>query len=488
MTRQSRRAFLKRAAVTSAGIAASFTISGTKASGRVIGANDTVRVGVAGINGRGMAHIGAYAHMKGVQVAYLIDIDSRLFQGRTRAVEEMGKNTPKCVQDIRRALDDKDLDAISIATPNHWHSLMTIWGCQAGKDVYVEKPCSHTVFEGQKCVEAAKRYGRIVQTGTQQRSMEGRAAEIAALHAGKWGKLNVSKAYVCKPRGSIGPRTDDKAPKGVDFDLWLGPAPMQSYSRAFVPYNWHWFWDFGNGEIGNQGVHELDVARWAIPGATLPTKVWSLGGRIGLNDSGQTPNMQMAVFEFGDAILVVEVRGFVGSKGYSPKVGNEFYTSEGRVGDRGFSGEMGNGYEFQPKQGGKAHDVKIEPIHVTPGGPFGSFIQCVRSRKPEAINAPILEGHYSAALCHLANISYRLGTESPWSRKPEGLDNPQVAESFETIKANLKAFGVDLDKTNYRMGRTLVLDPKTEQFVGDDEANKLLTQEYRKPFVVPDEV
>ena len=500
MSRQTRRSFLKQtvlagvAVTAQTAVNASFTIAGTKSSGRVLGANDTIRVGVAGIHGRGESHLSEFARMKGVQVIYLIDPDSSLFTGRIRRVKELGQNTPTCVQDIRKALEDKQLDAISIASPNHWHSLLAIWGCQAGKDVYVEKPCSHTVFEGRKCVEAAAKYGRIVQHGTQQRSSSGRAAEIAALRSGQWGKLLVSKAYVCKPRWAIRQYADEPAPKGFDYDLWLGPAAARPFNKTWVHYNWHWFWDFGNGEIGNQGVHEADVAHWAVKGATLPTKIWSLGGRLGFQDPGQTPNMQLAVFEFGDAQVVIEVRGLVGDlksqkrvkKGskdaenqeFPSKVSNEFHTTEGVV----------RGGKLIAKDGGKSHDVKVEPIHVTPGGAFGSFIDCVRTRKAEAVNAPIINGHYSAALCHLANISYRLGRQVPFSQEPEGMSNPQIAESFDTIKRNLKAAGVDLDKTSYQMGRTLTFDPATERFVGDAEADKLLTREYRAPYVVPEKV
>jgi predicted dehydrogenase len=251
------------------------------------------------------------------------------------------------------------------------------------------------------------------------------------------------------------------------------------FHTNLVHYNWHWFWPTGNGEIGNQGVHEMDVARWAIKNSTLPTRVWSLGGRLGYQDQGETPNMQMAVFEFGEAVVVFEVRGLVEkAPGFGSKVQNEFYTTEGVV----------RGGKLYPKEGGKVHEVKVEPVQVTPGGEFGSFIRCVRSRRAEEINGSIEAGHYSAALCHLANISYRLGKQVSFSQKPEGTDNAQIAESFETIKANLKAAGVDLDKTTYRMGRTLKFDPKAERFIGDDEANKLLTQEYRRPFVVPQEV
>ncbi len=460
-----------------------FTVAGTKASGKVLGANDTIRVAVAGINGRGTAHISEFAGLEGVEVAYLVDPDSRLFESRSKQVRDRSGKDPQCVQDIRRVLDDKSVDVISIATCNHWHALMTIWACQAGKDVYVEKPISHNVFEGRKCVEAARKYGRIVQHGTQQRSSNSRAAEIAAVQSGKYGKLLVSKGYCCKARWSIGVKPISAPPSGFDFNLWLGPAPQQPFHGNLHPYNWHWFWDTGNGDIGNQGVHEMDVARWAIRGATLPTRVWSLGGRFlpGEKDQGQTPNMQMAVFEFGDVILLFEVRGLVAREGAPPfNVSNEYYTTEGMI---------RNG-KFYPKNSKEEVALEVDnKQRVAPGGPFGSFINAVRSRDFSAVNGDAEVAHYSAALCHLANISYRLGTVVPFHKPTQRLgDNARVVESFEAIRENLEAVKIRLAETQYVLGRDLKFDPKTERFVDDDEANALLTRPYRPPFVVPEQV
>src|SRR5213596_1022608 len=295
MKRITRRSFLRQAAAAGAAFPL-FTIAGTKSSGRVLGANDTIRVGVAGIHGQGSAHIDQYLEFKNVQVTHLIDPDRSLFESRGKKIRDKSGNNPKCFQDIRAALDDKDLDVVSIAAPNHWHSLITIWACQAGKDVYVEKPCSHDVFEGRKCVEAARKYNRIVQHGTQSRS-SGKAALAALVKSGKYGKLLVSKGYCCKPRWSIGFKPVEEPPSNLDFDIWLGPAPKQPFHGNLVHYNWHWFWDFGCGDIGNQGVHEIDVARWAI-GGTLPQSVVSLGGRYvdgpDFKDQGQTPNQMVS--------------------------------------------------------------------------------------------------------------------------------------------------------------------------------------------------
>ncbi len=491
MSQLTRRQFVKSAAAASTAFGL-FTVAGTKSSGRVLGANDVIRVGVAGINGRGGAHINEFAKMKGVQVTYLIDPDSRLFGSRIQQVEKLAGNQPKCVQDIRTALEDANLDAVSVATTNHWHSLITIWACQAGKDVYVEKPISHNAFEGRKCVEAARKYKRMVQHGTQQRSSGGRAKEIAAVQSGKYGKLLVSKGYCAKARWSIGEKPTGDPPAGLDFNIWTGPASKQPYHGNLVHYNWHWFWDFGNGDIGNQGVHEMDVARWAIPGATLPTKVWSLGGRFGYSDQGQTPNTQMTVMEFGDVLLVFEVRGLVGGKSNDKaRVDNEYYTTEGRIHEG----------KFYPRSGGSPEKLADLGGGVQPGGAFGSFINAVRSRKEEDLNANAEIAHYSAALCHLANISYRLGEPVSWDKKPPALaaasasggrqppDKQVVQETFAALENNLTAgVGLKLDGLTYQLGRTLTFDPKAEKFVRDSQADQLLTREYREPFAVPDKV
>jgi predicted dehydrogenase len=473
MSRLTRRSFLTQSL-------AAVTIAGTKSTGRVLGANETIRVGVCGIHGQGNAHIQQYLGLPGCQITYLIDPDKSLWESRAKPIKEKYGVAPKCVADIREALQDKELDAVSVATPNHWHSLVTVWACQSGKDVYVEKPMSHLVTEGRRCVEAAAKYRRIVQHGTQQRSSPGRAAEIAAVQSGKYGKLLVSKGYCCKPRWSIGQKPTGKPPEHLDFNLWLGPAREQPYHANLVHYNWHWFWDFGNGDIGNQGVHEVDVARWAIKDATLPSKVWSLGGRFGFEDQGQTPNMQMAVMEYGDVLLVFEVRGLVENKTpFKLKVSNEYYTTEGRI-----AGGM-----FYPKSGAKPEKLAPTEVKVTPGGAWGSFLHAVRSRNPADCNAGPEHGHYSSALCHLANISYRLGGPVPFDGKKLG-DNREVVETFRNIQENLTGVGVKLEGLTYQLGRTLTVDREAERFTGDGaaEANALLTREYRKPFAMPEKV
>jgi predicted dehydrogenase len=502
MSSLSRRKFLQGAAAASA-VFPLFTVAGTKASGKVIGANDTVRIGVAGCGGRGSSHVEAWTSAEKVQVTYLIDPDPKQSAAKARYVEGRQQSKTKSVQDIRQALDEKELDAISVATCNHWHSLITIWACQAGKDVYVEKPISHNVFEGRKCVEAAKKYNRVVQHGTQSRSSLNFARAIAAVQSGKYGQLVVSRGSASKPgkgRSSIGFKPLTAPPSGFDFNLWLGPAPLQPYHANLHPYNWHWFWDTGNGEIGNQGVHQMDIARWAIKAKNLPTKVYSLGGRFLHDgpDQAQTPNMQMAVMEFGDGgpILLFEVRGLTGDKkhpDFPQDVTNEFFTTEGVIkgGDEGRRG----GYMFHPKNGGAAQKLEVPEPKITVADAFPAFINAVRTRKPEDNNCDAEVAHYSAACCHLGNISYRLGAGTPGDYKDcEQLvgknKNKEVTTALEKIRDNCKAFSLPIDEMTWVIGPELTFDPAAERFTGEnaEAANKLLRRDYRAPFVVPETV
>lgn len=475
MKHQTRRSFLKQTA-TAAGVAATFSISGTRSSGRIIGANDNIRVGVVGINGRGGSHLSAYKDMSQVTVAAVCDVDLRVLDAHAEKMEGVKK-----YQDIRQLLDNKEIDVISVATPNHWHSLMTVWACQAGKDVYVEKPCSHNVFEGRQCVAAARKYGRIVQHGTQSRS--GSFAKIAAIgRSGKYGKLLVSKGYCCKPRWSIGYKPITSPPHYLDFNIWLGPAQQQPFHANIVHYNWHWFWDFGNGDMGNQGVHEIDKARWAT-GKTLPRSVMSLGGRWvdtpDFRDQAETPNQIVSVFDYGDSLVLFETRGLVGKTDDFPRnVSNELYFDSGMI-----KGDL-----FYPRGKDKGEPLVDVDYHVNPGGPFGNFINCVRTRNREELNAEILEGHYSSALCHLGNISYRLGAPTSFETPKNFNNNQVVSDSVMTLLENTKAIGVNPEKTKLWTGPKLDFDPATEKFVDNAAADELLTRPYRAPFVVPEQV
>jgi predicted dehydrogenase len=360
---------------------------------------------------------------------------------------------------------------VLLATPNHWHALQAIWACQAGKDAYIEKPCSHNVHEGRILVEAAKKHNRIVQHGTQSRSSGGWSKTAREIAAGNRGKLVISRGTCFKRRGSIGAKEPTPAPSGLDFNVWLGPAADQPHHGNLVHYNWHWFWDFGNGDIGNQGVHQMDIARWMIPGATLPKSVVSVGGRFGYTDQGQTPNTQLTIFDYGETLLVFEVRGLPTQGG----VGND------QVFDKNASAS--------PKEVSQHPGVKSPTADRGPGDIFANFIHAVRSRKSEDLDAHVLEGHYSSALCHLANVSYRLGRNEPFDAKTNSFaESKETSEYFAKMKEHLKDNGVNLEETTYRVGRKLTIDPATETIVGDPEANALLTRNYRAPFTVPEKI
>ena len=292
-----RRQFLNRSlAVAGAG----FAIGGTRSTGRVIGANDTIRVAVAGLNGRGSAHVGEFGKMPGVAITYLVDPDTRTFDKRVHQLESLGGHAPSTVQDIRRVLDDKNVDVVSIATPNHWHALMTIWACQAGKDVYVEKPCSHNIHEGRIAVEAARRHQRIVQHGTQSRSSKEWALAAAAVQLGQARQAaGLAGALLQAARDRSASSRSPRLPPRSTSTSGSAPRREQPFHANLVHYNWHWFWDFGNGDIGNQGVHQMDIARWLIPGAdgasaTYPKSVLSLGGRFGYATRARPPTRRSA--------------------------------------------------------------------------------------------------------------------------------------------------------------------------------------------------
>ncbi len=478
--RYSRRSFLKRAATT-AGMGAAFTIAGTKASGQVLGANDRVRVAVAGVYGRGQSFLAGFGGMKDVEIAYIVDPDSRLFASRSKTVTDKAGYTPACIQDVRRALDDKNLDAIAIVTPNHWHALMAIWACQAGKDAYVEKPCCHNLFEGRQLVEAARKYDRLVQHGTQRRSDPKWIQLTNDIRSGKYGKLKLAHAFDCRERLSDGIMKPQDPPGELDFDLWLGPASVQPFRTNLVHYRWHWQWDFGNGEIGNLGSHELDVCRWALPDGSLPRSVLSLGGRFGYTDQGQTPNNHLTWIDCGEVKLLHEARGLVDKDHW--KICVEWHTDEGVLRDG----------KFFPK--GQGDGIPIDN-YPPPGAPeqgpphMRNFIDAVRSRKREALTAEILEGYRSATLVHLGNTSYRLGGDVSFDEATNALgDDAILREPFEEMKRHLAATGqVELANTPCRLGRRLTFDAAAERFVDAADANDLNRRSYRDPFVVPDQV
>lgn len=476
MTRKTRRQFLKSSSAIVAG--SSFLITGTKASGKILGANDRVRIAVAGLNGRGGSHIGGWKGQSNVEIIALIDPDKNVLARRMKSVEGA-----KGYADVRKALDDDSLDAISIAAPNHWHSLMTIWAAQAGKHVYVEKPMSHDVAEGRVAVEAQKKYGVVIQHGTQRRSNAGIAGLHEALQEGKLPRLKIAYGYCCKPRGGIGSKETGNPPANLDWNLWKGPAVIDEYHGNYVHYNWHWFWATGNGDLNNQGTHQLDVARWALDkDQTHPTRVMAIGGRFQWNDQGETPNTMFGIAEYPNGQYVFFNVRNVNYKGYKRQVFNEYYLEDGSK----ITGE--GSYKIQ-RPGKSPEPLKIPSGKVTPGGNWGSFIAAVRAGDPSMANGNVLDAHYGCVMGHLINNSYRLGQKVPFNAKAGAFgDNKDAAEHFGYLHEIMRdGVGVPENDAEYIVGPWLTFNPKTEMHTGDhaDEANALLKDPNSMGFKVP---
>jgi predicted dehydrogenase len=454
----SRRSLLKRGGSCAAALSSITFLTDRKARA---GANDRVQVAVMGIRGMGQDHISNYNALTNARVVALCDVDENLFAGTIeKHFNQKGHPRPKTYVDVRKMLEDKDIDAVSIVTPNHWHSLAAIWSIQAGKHVSVEKPCCHNVYEGWKLVEASRKYDVIVQDGCEERSNPCARSMAEFLHGGGLGQVYMAKGLCYKWRETIGTKSDEPVPAGVHYDLWLGPAPKRPFNPNRFHYNWHWNWDYGNGDIGNQGVHEMDIARWGL-GVTLPTRVAAIGGHFMFHDDQNTPNTVTAVFEFLDEsapsggqkkLLQFEVMHWIHNRpdpmwsqpekdpagGYmisdTNTVGNLFYGSKGYMVKevKKWRTYMGKERESGPAGGGL-------------GNHYADFIDAIKQGNPRQYNRSIEEGFYTCALIHLANISYRLG-------------------------------------------RSLDFDPVTMKIKGDSEANAMLTREYRAPFIVPDKV
>lgn len=472
----SRRDFLKKSTVLAAG--SSFMICGTKASGKIMGANDRVRIAVAGLNGRGGAHIGGWKGQSNVEIVSLIDPDEKVLANRLKSV-----SSAKGFKDVRKALEDKNLDALSIAAPNHWHSLMTIWAAQAGKHVYVEKPMSHDIAEGRVAVEAQKKYGVVVQHGTQRRSNAGIAGLHEAIQQGKLPALKIAYGYCCKPRGGIGNEPVKAPPSNLDWNLWKGPAVIDDYHANYVHYDWHWFWKTGNGDLNNQGTHQLDVARWAIDTEqTHPTRVMAIGGRFQWNDQGETPNTMFGIAEYPNGQYVLFNVRNVNYKGYQHQVFNEYYLEDG-------SKITGEGRYTIHRPNAKPEVLKLSPGKVTPGGNWGSFISAVRAGDPGMANGNVMDAHYGCVMGHLINNSYRLGKQVPFNAKAASFgDNKDAAEHFMKLHSIMRdGVGIPTDGAEYTVGPWLTFDPKTERHIGDhaEEANKLLKDPNNMGFKVP---
>ncbi|MHC4617758.1 MAG: Gfo/Idh/MocA family protein [Planctomycetota bacterium] len=489
----SRREFLTRSTQTAAGLFVASTLpSGTGAlaarvpSARVIGANERINMAVIGIRGRGNGLARGFAKIPNVRVKTLCDIDENLFPDRVSKIAEIQGVAPSTEYDLRRVFENKDIDAIATATPNHWHALLTIWALQAGKHVYVEKPCSHNIWEGRKMVEATRKYNRLVSVGFQSRSSSNVRQAMRLLREGRLGDIYMVKGLCYKARNNIGKYPDGPVPEGEDYsltvgggkmphwgvdylrkvhyDLFLGPAPKRPFNRNRFQYNWHWHWDYGNGDIGNQGVHQMDIARWGLNKNEHPRKIRSFGGYFAFDSSQETANTQVAAFEYADGkILQFEVRGLCTNAENGVRIGNLFFGTEGYMylNSSGDTWETFFGRKNEPGPTSAGADASADPSDLTGsggGGHFGNFINALRSGRPEDLTADIEGGHLSASLCHMANISYVLG-------------------------------------------RDLTFDGAKEKFVGDKDANRMLkafpqvkkgrvakVHRYRKPYVVPEKV
>jgi predicted dehydrogenase len=464
-----RRDFLMTGLESTAGVAALSGITFLAHPERVFGANDRVRVAVCGVHGRGMDHVRGYKGAKNTEIAAICDVDENVLAQRIPQIEKLGIPKPQIFIDIRKLLEDKSIDAISVATPNHWHALMGIWACQAGKDAYIEKPCCHNLWEGKQLVKAAEKYNRIVQHGTQIRSAPALQEAVRRMREGLLGEIYMARGLCFKWRKTIGHEPEQPVPAGVHYDLWTGPAKLMPFSKNHFHYNWHWIWNYGNGDLGNQGVHQVDVARWGL-GLKFPNRVSAAGGHFMFDDDQQTPNTINCAFEYDmpdgkRKLLEMEVRHWtsnreagIGSTTFGKPQGPVPTTGMGAIqGDRntigdifyGSKGYLATGDEdvcaFQTWLG---ENQEPGPRQQSAGDHYTNFIDCVRSRKKESLNAPIEEGYISAGLVHLANASYRLR-------------------------------------------RSLKFDPESQIVVGDDEANKLLgdgDRGYRAPYQVPDQV
>ena len=430
-----RRYFLMSTAVMTAGA----TVRGLASP------NETVRVGVVGCGGRGSSHVNAWSGLPNVEVVALCDVDESHIADKLKTLAGKGAKTPATYVDMRKMLEDKSIDAISIASPNHWHTLQTIWAVQAGKDVYVEKPCTHNVFESQQIVAAARKYDRLVQQGSQSRSSPALQEAVQRMKEGELGEVYMARGLCYKWRDTIHKTPVSAVPAGVDYDLWTGPAPKREFTKNRFHYNWHWFWDTGNGDLGNQGIHEVDIARWGL-GVTHPTKVSAIGGKFMFDDDQETPNTISASYEFDvdgkKKMMTFEVRHWIspheaGINGEKPgnTIGNQFYGSKGYL----VIDNYNKYYSFMGK------DQTPGPAATKRDEHWANFIGALRSRKRQDLTAEVEEGALSCNLMHLANISYRVG-------------------------------------------RTLNWDAKTMTVVNDPEANKMLTRAYRAPFVVPNQV
>jgi predicted dehydrogenase len=501
MTQVTRRRFLRNS--LAGGLALTLRGRGAVAApfSKPLGANDNVRVAVIGLGELGGPGVGARGRqlidrlrkIPNLRIAALCDVDKQILDREIERVAGWQENV-KPYTDMRNVFDAPDIDAVFIATPNHWHALATIWACQAGKDVYVEKPASHSLWEGRQMVAAARRYKRIVQVGTQSRSSDVSQQAVEFIRSGQLGKILYVHAIVYRRRESIGKVTGPQSPPAsVDYNLWLGPAPETPLMRRVFHYDWHWVWATGNGEIGNNGVHYLDRCRWLLGQNGLPPRAMSIGGRFAFDDDGQTANTQIALLDYEPAPIICEVRGLPEKPG--SKTMDKFRTLNMGIIVQCEGGCYRSGSGLSAVYDGDGQKIKEFTDRRDPDEQKNAhqvnFVEAMRSRNVGHLNAEILDGHHSAARCHMANVSYRLARE----RKPKDmieatLGNPQWSDAFERLRRHLAANGIDLAKTPAMLGPRVTMEPSSEKFVGEfaEQANALSRRNYREPFVVPENV
>ena len=452
-----RRDFIKKTSIGAAGIAVGVPAFSAKSYKRIIGANDRINLGIIGIRGRGGGLMNSFADMynDGVNIKTLCDVDSQFFGDRVNeAAAKQDGNKPGTEGDMRDVFADPDIDAVVVATPNHWHALATIWACEAGKHVYVEKPCAHNVFEGRKMVQAARKHDRIVQVGFQNRSISNIMQAMNFLHEGGIGEVFEARGLCFKPRDSFGIVEDSLPPENLDYDMWLGPCQYRPYNEKRVHYNWHWHWDTGNGDTGNQGPHQFDIARWGLNKKEHPVKIQSMGGYYGIDPktcSQETPNTQTSVFEYADGkLLEFETRGRFtnGEAETNVKIGNLFYGSEGWMEINGSNWKAYKGRDKEPFAGSGINTSAAiggdKTFRTAPDskGHFANFIDGLRSGNRFDLNCDIETGFMSTALPIIANIALKTET-------------------------------------------TLRFDDEFERFIGNEAANMQLTRNYRAQYKIP---
>ncbi len=452
-----RREFLVQTTQTAGGLVAAGTLASSVGAAyrtstsarRILGANDRVNIAVVGIRSRGMQLAQGFAKLPNVRIKTIVDPDENLFADRVAKLEESQGFAPQTEFDLRRAFDDPDIDAVVIATPDHWHALATIWACQAGKNVYVEKPCCHNIWEGRKMVEAARKHDRIVAVGFQNRSLRKVRAAMKLLHDGELGDVYMAKGLCFKPRGSIGRYANESVPEGVHYDLWLGGAPKRPFNRNRFHYEWHWNWDYGCGDIGNQGPHQFDIARWGLNKHEHPARITSSGGYFAFDSDQQTPNTQTTTLEYADGkLLQFEVRGLYTNDENGIRIGNLFYGTKGWMHLNGTTWKTYFGRKNEPGPSSESAEEYADPMDLAGAGGgnhFGNFISALRSGKRTDLTCDIEEGYRSTILPHLANVAYRVRQD-------------------------------------------LMFDDDSERFIDSKAANALISRDYRQPYVVPNEV